>query len=34
MVVCESALNFVVTLNVEWISPVEPVTLNAYASVL
>jgi len=28
MVVCEGVLNFVVALNVEWISPVEPVTWN------
>ena len=30
MVVCEGALNFVVhvALNVEWISPVDPVTYN------
>ena len=28
MVVCEGAFNFVVALNVEWISPVEPETSN------
>ena len=28
MAVCEGALNFVVALNVEWISPVEPLTSN------
>jgi len=29
MVLCEGVLNFVVALNVDWLSPVEPVTLNA-----
>ena len=33
MVVCEGVLNFVVALNVEWISPVESVILNNSMSV-
>ena len=28
MVVCVGVLNFVVALNVEWISPVEPVSVH------